>query len=244
LARPAERAMVGRVTRTNQEGKGEIRMSIGFRKTAGAALVGGGILGFVAGFLHPQGPDGNGSYHATIAGMLSDPKWPAAHWFALGSLAVTAWAVGMLIDTGVTGRSTVAQIGARLLQVGLGVMIVEVAVEIAARHEVLAYAAGSPAPLVDLTQPLQTVGWPLFGIGLALLALGLRVGVPRLVRVLGAVGGAAFALGGVLTMGAHMAGAGPLFGFGALATVWQIWTGVWLYRPSPSVMHLHSEVTT
>jgi hypothetical protein len=114
LARLAERAMVGQVTRTFQKGRGNPdghRFSQDGRSRPGR----GWHPGLRRRVLHPQGPDGNGSYHATIAGMLSDPKWPAAHWFALVSLAVTAWAVGMLIDTGVTSRSTVAQIGARLL---------------------------------------------------------------------------------------------------------------------------------
>jgi hypothetical protein len=214
------------VVTVSEKEKGENLMRISLRQTAGVGLVVGGVLDFIAGFLHPQGPDGNGSFHATIAAMLNDSKWPAAHWIGLVSFAVTAWAVWLLIDTGLTRLSVVAQMGARLFQVGLAVMIVEVAVEIAARPEAAAYAAGRTAPLVDLTQPLQTVGWPLLGLGLAVLALGLRVGVPRLVGVLGAIGGMAFAIGGVLTMGAHLAGAGPLFMFGAFTALWLVWTGV------------------
>ncbi|MDP9073364.1 MAG: hypothetical protein M3N98_04150 [Actinomycetota bacterium] len=148
-----------------------------------------------------------------------------------GFVCGTAWALGLLIDTGLTRRSVLAQIGARLLQVGLVVMIVEVAVEIAARPEAAAYTAGRPAPLVDLTRPLQTVGWPVQGVGLAVLALGLGVGVPRLVGVLGAIGGMAFAVGGVLTMGAQMAKAGPLFMLGAFTAVWLVWTA-WRSPPS------------
>ncbi len=62
-----------------------MRISLG--QTAGAGLVVGGILEFVAGSLHPQGPEGNGRFHANISAMLSDPKWPAAHWTGLVSFA-------------------------------------------------------------------------------------------------------------------------------------------------------------
>lgn len=193
-------------------------------QATGVALVVGGILDFVAGILHPQGSDG--SFHATIAEMLKNPRWPAAHWVAIAAFAVLATGVWLLADTRAARHSTLARIGARMLQVGAGIMIVEVAVEIASRQEAAGYAAGSPAPLVSLTEPLQTIGWPAFGFGLAALALGLRSVAPRLIGLLGAIGGLGMALGGVLTMGFHVTAAGPLFILGALTALWLVWAGV------------------
>jgi hypothetical protein len=208
-------------------------MNIELRKMAGVTLVAGGIFDLVAGILHPQGARGNGSYRATIAAYLQDPKWPAATWTEIAAFALLAWGVWLLIDTGVTRRSAIAHGGARLLQVGLTVMIVEAAVEIAARPEAAVYAAGGAAPLVWLTAPLQTIGWLAFGAGFAALALGARSVVPRPVGILGAVGGLGMAVGGVLTEGFRLVDAGPLFILGALTALWLVWAGVSLVRAKP-----------
>jgi hypothetical protein len=208
-------------------------MNIELRKTGGPALVAGGIFDLVTGILRPQGAKGNGSYRATIAAFLADPKWPAAGWTEIATFALLAWGVWLLVDTGVTRRPVIAHSGARLLQVGAAIMIVEAAVEIAARQEAAAYAAGGAAPLVWLTAPLQTIGWLAFGTGFAALALGLRSVAPRLVGILGAVGGLGMALGGVLTEGFRQVAAGPLFILGALTALWLVWAGVSLVRAQP-----------
>lgn len=49
---------------------------------------------------------------------------------------------------------------------------------------------------------------------------------PLVLRVLGAVGSAALAIGGILVEGFHIAAVGPLFAVGGLAFLWLIWTGV------------------
>jgi hypothetical protein len=209
-------------------------MNIELRKIAGVALVAGGIFDLVTGVLHPQGTRGNGSFRATIAGFLQDPKWPAAGWTEIATFALLAWGIWLLVDTGVTHRLVIARGGARLAQVGAAVMIVEAAVEIAARQEAAVYAAGGPAPLVWLTAPLQTIGWLAFGTGFAALALGLRSIAPRLVGILGAAGGLAMAAGGVLTEGFRLVDAGPLFILGALTALWLVWAGVSLVRAEPA----------
>ena len=209
-------------------------MTIELRKIAGAALVAGGIFDLVTGVLHPQGARGNGSFRATIAAFLADPKWPAAAWTGIVTFALLAWGVWLLVDTGVTRRPVIAHCGARLLQVGAAVMIVEAAVEIGARQEAAAYAAGGAAPLVWLTAPLQTIGWLAFGTGFAALALGLRSVAPRLVGILGAAGGLGLAAAGVLTEGFRLVAAGPLFILGALTALWLIWAGVSLVRAEPA----------
>ena len=209
-------------------------MNIELRKITGATLVAGGIFDLVAGVLHPQGAKGDGSYRATTAAFLADPKWPAAGWTAIATFALLAWGIWLLVDTGVTRRLVIAHGGARLLQVGAAVMIVAAAVEIAARQEAAVYAAGGAAPLVWLTAPLQTIGWLAFGTGFAALALGLRSVAPRLVGILGAAGGLAMAAAGVLTEGFRLVAAGPLFILGALTALWLVWAGVSLVRAKPA----------
>jgi hypothetical protein len=108
-------------------------MDIEPRKIAGVILVAGGIVDLVAGILQPQGAKDNGSYRATIAAFLQDGRWPTAAWTAIACFALLAWGVWLLVDAGVTRRSAIAHSGARLLQVGLAVMIAEEAVGLAAR---------------------------------------------------------------------------------------------------------------
>lgn len=209
-------------------------MNIELRKIAGATLVAGGVFDLITGVLHPQGAKGDGSYRATIAAFLQDPKWPAAGWTAIAAFALLAWGIWLLVDTGVTRRLVIAHGGARLAQVGAAVMIVQAAAEIAARPEAAVYAAGGAAPLVSLTAPLQTIGWLAFGTGFAALALGLRSVAPRLVGILGAAGGLAMAAAGVLTEGFRVVAAGPLFILGALTALWLVWAGVSLVRAQPA----------
>jgi len=209
-------------------------MNIELRKITGATLVAGGIFDLVAGVLHPQGAKGDGSYRATTAAFLADPKWPAAGWTAIAAFALLAWGIWLLVDTGVTRRLVIAHGGARLLQVGAAILIVAAAVDIAARQEAAVYAAGGAAPLVWLTAPLQTIGWLAFGTGFAALALGLRSVAPRLVGILGAAGGLAMAAAGVLTEGFRLVAAGPLFILGALTALWLVWAGVSLVRAKPA----------
>ena len=113
-------------------------------------------------------------------------------------------------------------------------MIVEAAVEIGARQEAAAYAAGGAAPLVWLTAPLQTIGWLAFGTGFAALALGLRSVAPRLVGILGAAGGSGWPPPGCSPRGSAWWLPGPLFILGALTALWLIWAGVSLVRAEPA----------
>lgn len=194
------------------------------RRVAGAVFGVGGAALFVAGLLHPQGERG-GSFRATIGSFLQDPDWPVAHWLALAAALPIAAALWVLMDDGWTRESALARAGGRLLLIGLPFMALEFAVELAATGGAEAYVAGRPAAIVDLTEPMQVVGFPALGLGLAALALGLPSAAPRVLAVLAAIGGVVVSVGAVLVEGFHLAAVGPAFAGLALPTLWMVWAG-------------------
>lgn len=212
-------------------------MKAGDLRFAGAILAVAGVLGLLAGALHPQGGLSH-DYHEVVATMLGSAQWPLAHWVALVYSIGATWALWLLLDGGWMSESPVAWAGARLATVAGLFMAVQFAVELASRVEAGAYAAGQPASLVSLVEPMQAVGWPALGIGYALLALGSRASAPLLIRAVGALGATALAVGGVLVEGFRLSTFGPVFAVGALTFIWLIWAGAKLaYRraaPSPN----------
>jgi hypothetical protein len=84
-------------------------------------------------------------------------------------LATTVW---LLVDAAVTRGSAAAQIGARLTIVASLFIAVQAAAEVAAPSALEALVAGEPAPLVELIEVMQAVGWPTLAAGWILLAVG------------------------------------------------------------------------
>ena len=195
------------------------------QRGAGALFAAGGAALFVTGLLHPRGDTGD-SFHGAISRMMLNSHWPAAHWLAIAAAVPTAWALWLLIDGGWTKTSGLAHAGARLTQIGLAILTVEFAVEIASHAAADAYAGGQAVPMVALVDPLQVIGFPAFGFGIGLLALGLRGSTPRALAVLAALGGAVTGVGAVVTMGLHEPAAGATFMGLQLPTLWMVWAGV------------------
>lgn len=202
------------------------------RRAAGAVFGAGGAALFVTGLLHPQGD--RGGYHNTIAAFLHDPHWPIAHWLGLVAMLPVACALWVLIDTGWTRETALAWFGGRLLLVALFFMSIEFAVELTSEHAADAYAAGQVVPLVDLAEPMQTVGFPALGLGMAALALGLRRAAPRWLAILAALGATVTSVGAVLVEGFHMSTLGLAFAGLALPTLWMAWAGVRLAVGMPT----------
>jgi len=200
---------------------GEIRTG----RIGGPLLAAGGVGFFLAGALHPQ-PIGATTFHDAMVTMLSNPRWPAAHWTALVTGVVMAWAVWLLVDGGWVRGSIAALAGARLAILATLFMSVQWAVEIAARGGLDAYAQGQVVPMAMLVEAMQGVGWPALGVGFALLALCVPASAPRWVAILGAVGAVAIGLGGLLTEAFHIPQAGVLFLGGHLLALWMVWAGV------------------
>ncbi|MDQ4054673.1 MAG: hypothetical protein M3237_18530 [Actinomycetota bacterium] len=190
----------------------------------GALLAVTGVPFLMAGLLHPHG-DGS-SFEAGTASMLQGATWSMAHWFGLVAMVLLVWAVWLLVDSGWTRRSAMAHAGARLTILAGLFMAVQMAAEVGAGESVHDYAAGRPAPLVDLLEAMQVVGWPALGLGFALLALGATHAAPRPVSLLAAVGGIAAGLGGILVMGLHILAAAPLFAGTSALVPWIVWSGV------------------
>ena len=198
-------------------------------RLSGIMLGVAGVGFFLAGMLHPQpqGPSAPDLRGATIE-LMRSPTWPVAHWLGLITMLLVAWVVWLVVDAGWTRDSITAQAGARLAIISTLFMAVQSAAEIGAPKMLDDYAAGNPAPLVDLLEPMQAVGWPALALGFGLLAIGMASLVPRLVTALGVLGAAAMGLGGILVEGFGIVPAGDLFiGGGALA-IWMVWLGVQL----------------
>ena len=199
-------------------------MAAGSLRIAGVILAFAGVMGLLAGAFHPQGGTGH-DYHQVVTAMLGSAQWPLAHWVAIVYSISATWALWLLLDGLWMREYPVAWAGARLATLAGVFMAVEFAVELASRVEVGAYAAGQPASLLSLVEPMQAIGWPALGIGYALLALGSPASAPLLVRAAGALGATAFVVGGVLVEGFRLAAFGPLFAVGGLAFIWLIWAG-------------------
>ena len=204
------------------------------RRFGGTLLALAGAPFLLAGILHPHGE--GSSFEEGTASMLQGSTWSLAHWFGLVAMIVVVWAVWLLVDAGWTRSSAVAQAGARLTILSGAFMAVQMAAEIGARQSADAYAAGRPAPLIDLLEAMQVIGWPALGLGFALMALGATEAAPRPVSVLAAVGGVAAGLGGILVMGLHILPAAPLFAGTNLLVPWIVWAGVRAARREWSVL--------
>ena len=194
------------------------------RRFGGALLALASVPFLLAGMLHPRGE--GSSFEEGTASMLQGSTWSVAHWFGLVSMIVVVWAVWLLVDAGWTKDSAVGHAGARLTIFSGTFMAVQMAAEIGAGRYADAYAAGQPAPLIDLLEAMQVVGWPALGVGFALLALGVTRSAPRPVSVLAAIGGVAAGLGGIVVMGLHVLPAAPLFAGTNLLVPWIVWAGV------------------
>ena len=203
-------------------------------RLSGIMLAVAGVFFFIAGALHPQGssaPDLRGAYIE----LMRSPTWAVAHWFAVISLLLLAWAVWLVVDAGWTRDSISALAGARLAIISSLFVAIASAAEIAAAGTVEEYAAGRPSPLIGLLEPMEAMGWPAHAVGFVLLAVGMASLVPRLVTALGVIGAVAMGLGGILVEGLGLVPAGPLYAGGAALAVWMVWLGVQLARSRRTV---------
>ena len=207
-------------------------MTRGSSAMGGLLLAAGGVGFLLAGILHPTPSRDVTVFRDAMVSMLSHTMWPLAHWVALITGVVLAWAVGLLVDAGWTERSVAGRAGARLAIIATVFMTVQWAVEIAARGALDAYAKGEAAPLVDLIDAMQAVGWPALALGFGLMAFGVPGSAPRWVETLAIGGAAALGLAGVLAQALHVLWAGVLFMGGHLLALWMMWAGIRAARSS------------
>jgi hypothetical protein len=187
------------------------------RRRLGALCFALGGLAFVlVGVLHPH-VDGPTDYHVVIATMLQAPIWITAHKIATATGLLIATALWLLIDADFGRESLWSDCGSRLALVAMLFMTMEFSVEAAAK---------SSTGLLALVDQMQSIGWPAFGLGFALVAAGARNAAPLAVRCIGAAGAAAMGLAGILVVGLHILYLEPLFAGGGLLGVWMVWAGV------------------
>jgi hypothetical protein len=186
-------------------------------------LVVGGIAFFASGPLHPQGTD-QGDKTDQLHSMLVDSLWYPAH--AIGVLGFACVSAG-LIAIGRDPRLR-HRLG-RVLPVAEVVAVVGVVgsvVHLLAATQATSIEDGSTTPLVTALVSVETFVNPAWGLMVAALAVvgGLtRTLGNRLVLVLGALGGLAFALATATI--AYVDTFDPLFPVAGLAGVWLVSVG-------------------
>ena len=199
-------------------------------RIGGLLLAAGGVGFFAAGVLHPQPASGLNEFRDAMTSMLAHPLWPLAHWVALVTGLLLAVAVWLLVDDGWTDQSVAGRAGARIAIISTLFMSVQWAVEIAARGALEGYSRGEAAPMVDLIDAMQAVGWPALALGFGLLAAGVPGATPRWLAVMSMIGAVALALAGLLAQGLHILRAGVLFLGGHLVALWMVWAGIRVAR--------------
>ncbi|HEX2281123.1 MAG TPA: hypothetical protein VHG52_05100, partial [Thermomicrobiales bacterium] len=216
---------------------------------AGVLAVISGVTTILAGALHPSPTDAT-TMHEAVMEMTASSNWDAAHWASLIGFPLVAVTLALLIEAPhLTGRTTVLGL-ARVAMLGALFMSVEAAVHLVSGGERAQLAAGEPTPLLDVSQHMQSVGWPWFGLaiaGLALAGIQNKALSGRWPGIIGAVGGVALAMGGLLTEGLEVIQAGILFPLGMLMSLWLFWVGIRLSRAAlgePTAQHMVPAPTT
>ncbi|MGH3444578.1 MAG: hypothetical protein ACRDPB_04310 [Nocardioidaceae bacterium] len=197
----------------------------------GIIFAAGGAFTLVGSALHPTG--GSSDYHASIAKQLAAPIGTPAAWLTLIGSLLIAWGVWVLLDSAWREGPPMVRIGGRLAVLGSAMLVVESAVALAMRTAASAYAAGTPVPMVRLSEALYAGCLPALMLGALMLNLGSPRLAPVFVRTIGAVGMVALGLAGPLVDGAHNIALWPLYLGGVLACIWIIWAGV---RQATSVL--------
>jgi hypothetical protein len=186
------------------------------RKLGALCFAVAGLAFIVVGMLHPH-VDGPTDYNVVIATMLQAPIWVAAHKTATATGLLLATALWLLIDVDFGRESIWSDGGSRLALVATLFMTVDFSVEAAAK---------SSTALLALVDQMQSVGWPAFGLGYALVAAGAKNAAPLAVRCIGAAGALAMGLAGLLVVGLHILYLEPLFAGGFFLGLWMMWAGV------------------
>jgi hypothetical protein len=207
-------------------------------RLAGAGLLLAGVGLLVASVTFPTETNAD-SYRELTAAVLNDARWQVANWFFLVSMLIVSVALWALADSRVLIDEPRAVLAVRAMLVSAIFLSVDMAVLVAAYSEREAYRAGELTPLVDLGGTMDAIGWPIFGLGAAALALILsrehRV-TPGWAGILGALGGLTIGLAALFTAGFHVVDAAVLYVPGVLLWAWFIWAGLNLLRGRQQVV--------
>lgn len=189
------------------------------------ALTTGGLVIAAGALTHPLPHEEDGA-SSTLAVMLADGNWVPSHGLKLLGVVLVCIALATLIRTDAAIADRRLVVACWLALVGAGVATVELIPHLLAYTEADAAAAGGSTPLVDVHQALQIVSTPLFGVGIAWLAVvgaGRELGHP-LLAVPAVVGGVAYAAAGPITYVAE--GFSLLFAGVVGMAVWLVGSGL------------------
>jgi hypothetical protein len=203
-------------------------------RLAGLGLLLSGVGLLAASFIFPTALDAD-SYRELTATVLNDGRWKIANWCFLLSMLTMAVTLWLLADSGYLGGDRRVKLALRAGIVSSIFLSVDMAVLVTAYHERAAYRAGEPTPLVDLGGTMDAVGWPVFGVALAVLVwvAGREHGLtPDWAAVAGAVGALTVGLAALTTAGLHWKDGAYLYVPGLLLWAWLVWAGVALLRPA------------
>jgi hypothetical protein len=190
----------------------------------GIMFAAGGACTLLGSALHPTG--GSSDYHASIAKQLASPIGTPAAWLTLVGSLLIACGLWVLLSSVWRRGSAAVQLGTRLSIIGSLMLVVESATSLAMRTAAAPYAAGTPVPMVRLSEALYAGCLPALMLGALMVNLGSPQLAPKVVRIIGAVGTVAIGLAGPLVDGAHNITLWPLYLGGVLTCVWIIWAGL------------------
>ncbi|MBB2892384.1 hypothetical protein [Flexivirga oryzae] len=204
-------------------------------KTAPIVMACAGALVFIGGQIHPKGPlDEN--LHTLEGNLLSDSdRWDSTHAvLAVAIVVMTAGLVLMLRHQDIR-TDRILHTATVVALVGMVISWAEMAFHIAMTSEAHALLTGGPTPLFDTHVVLQAIYTPLFGWGVAVMAL--RGGATRRwgnpwIAILGVVGGIVFGCSGpavALWPNSHDS---LLFIGDAPLGLWAVASGLWVLRAS------------
>ena len=164
----------------------------------GVAFVVSGILLLVGGQLHPRA-DISLDFDAARAGMLAESLWRVSHVLTLAGIVLVGVALLLILRSGGLASHRSFQLLAVVAFGGTSLHAVEMLPHIFQNMETAEVLSGGSTPINDIQLVLQAISNPVFGIGIAGLAVvGARTRYIGhwTVAVLAVLGGLAFAVAG------------------------------------------------
>lgn len=195
------------------------------------ALIAGGVFFFVGGGLHPGEELPDATLKERMRVMYEDGNWYPGHTLQLIGVALMAFALVALARSGALSRHRRAQRAGALAAVGAVGWTFGSFLHLVAATEADRIAADQTTPLTDTLIPFETVSVPVFGLGIALLAIvGVRAALVgnRTAAACAVVGGVAYALAGATF--AFTDALDPLFPLASFIGVWAVITGASMLR--------------
>ena len=161
-------------------------------------LVVAGVLLLVGGQLHPR-PDITLNFDAARAGMLAESLWRVSHVVNLAGIVLVGVALLLILQSGGLASHRRLQLLAVVAFGGALLHALEMLPHIFQNMETAEVLSGGSTPINDIQLVLQAISNPVFGIGIAGLAVvGARTGYLGhwTVALLAVLGGLAFAAAG------------------------------------------------